>query len=372
MIKKRVLLISESMGGGLRKHVVQLIKNLDQEKFEIYFIHGIKSFDEAFSSEYETLKEYATLIPCNTFEREINPRSDWQTYIFLTKKMKEIQPDIVHCHSSKAGVLGRIVAKINRVEKIFYTPHAYSFLAPEFSKIKKELFISIEKFLTKYATTKVFCVSKGEMKQAMKVNVGNTKKMTVIYNGLPIIDFPTKNNLRMRLGLSEEKIVIGNNARMSEQKNPLLFLKIAQSVISQNEDIHFVWVGDGPLMDSMKEIVSSSSVKSNIHLLGDRNDTEVLVSGYDIYLTTSLYEGLPYSLIEALRAGIKIIGTNVVGNDELIFENNQFDLDDIGKAISLLSENINLFDEGKAEIRKFENFFTIGKMISSIESNYEK
>lgn len=360
------------MGGGLRKHVVQLIQHLDKDKYEIYLIHGTETVDSVFLEEYRILKTKAHIIPCNTFTRDINIKNDFKTFLFISEMIKKIQPDIVHCHSSKAGAVGRMAAKRRQVKKVFYTPHAYSFMAPEFGKFKKKLFIEIEKNLTKYATTEVFCVSKGEMMRAVNANVAKTKKITVVYNGLPEIIFPPKGELKKKLGFSEENIIVGNNARMSEQKNPVLFFEIAQKVISKNDNIHFVWIGEGPLLGPMKKLRNNSPFKKNIHFLGNRNDCETLVSGFDIYLTTSLYEGLPYALIEALRAGIKIIGTNVVGNQELISDDSLFNLNDVNTAVLLLMKNINKYDRDSLDRKKFEDSFTLNRMIERIDYEYCK
>lgn len=334
-LKKKLLLISESMGGGLRKHVVQLIRNLDRNQFDIYFIHGTKHLDSAFREEYEELNNYAILVPCEFFIRELSLKNDLQTLFFLTKKIKEIQPDIVHCHSSKAGALGRIAAKICGIKKIFYTPHAYSFLAPEFSGKKEKIFVAVERYLSRYATTKTFCVSKGEMKEALKNEIDKKDKFEVIYNGLPDIKLPSKAEIRKQLGLPLDAVVIGNNARMTEQKNPQYFMEIAKEVITQDNNYHFVWAGDGPLMENVVKYVGANNLISNVHLLGDRSDSELIVAGYDVFLLTSLYEGLPYAPIEAIRAGVPILATNVTGNNEVVFN---------GKSGYFIVNEINIFN----------------------------
>ena len=305
------------MEGGLRKHIVQLIEQLDQEEFDLYFIHGTKKMDHCFSDQYMQLKDRATFIPCPTFTRNVDVKNDYVTYRFLKQQMKEIQPDIVHCHSSKAGALGRIAAKRNRIEQVFYTPHAYSFLSSEFKQSKKTLFIWIEKMLSRYATKKTFNVSEEERMAGIKLHLDNPSKFIVIRNGLPAIDFPSKKTIKESLGLKESNIVIGNNARLSFQKDPFLFMEVAKEVIQQDPNYHFVWAGDGPLFKEVKAFLIKHDLTGNVHLLGERTDSERIVAGYDHYLITSRYEGLPYSLIEAIRAGVPIIGKKVTGVEEI-------------------------------------------------------
>ncbi|MGL9729311.1 glycosyltransferase [Enterococcus sp. DIV0756] len=370
MAKKKILLISESVGGGMRKHIVQLLENLDSEKFEIFYIHGEKNLDSTFIENYENLKKKCTMIPCSFLERKISFSQDLKAFRFINKQIKLIMPDVVHCHSSKAGVVGRFAAKFNKVEKIFYTPHAYSFLSSEFGSKKKSFFVMIEKMLSRYMTTMNFCVSSSELNEALRVNIDHPKKFKVIYNGLPEISFPEKKVLKKSLGLSESFFIVGNNARMTEQKNPILFFKIAEIVINKDKNVHFVWVGNGPLFEEIKNLVTHSSVSKNIHLLGERTDSEILVAGYDLYLTTSLYEGLPYSVIEAMRANINIIGTNVVGHDELIRKDALFNISDpITASELILRSDIKNLESTRSV---FEDKFTLSSMINSIEKEYLK
>ncbi|MFQ7233610.1 MAG: glycosyltransferase [Enterococcus hulanensis] len=374
-MKKKVLLISESMGGGLRKHVVQLINCLDKQKYELYFIHGTKTTDAVFLEEYEGLKRNATVIPCESFTREIDLKNDLKTLCFIMKKIKEIEPDIVHCHSSKAGAIGRLAAKKEGIKKIFYTPHAYSFLAPEFSDKKKQMFIFIERFLSRYATCLTFCVSEGEKKEALKHKVDVSKKFKVIYNGLPEVDFFESQSIKEELGLSPDTFLVGNNARMSEQKNPILFFEIAKQLSKLNDNYHFVWAGEGPLYEQVRCFIEDNNLKNKTHLLGDRSDSEYLVKGYDLFLITSKYEGFPYAPIEALRAGVPVTGTHVNGISEVIVENingYSFDPNNIYRAVQVIDNLFNdrtLINREKI-LNSYEENFSQKEMIQKIETFY--
>lgn len=371
IMKKKLLLISESMSGGLRKHIVQLIKNLDQNEFEIFFIHGTNTIDEAFKKEYENLSRIAKIIPCRSFVREININNDLKTLKFVSTAIKEINPDIIHCHSSKAGVIGRLAAKINSVSKVYYTPHAYSFLAPEFHDVKRYIFIFIEKLLSRFFTTKTFNVSEGERKAAIKAHLDKKEKFKVVYNGLPEAFLPNKKEIRNLLDLPFDKIIIGNNARMSEQKNPMFFFEIAKMTLEKDNRFHFVWTGSGPLEKSMKEFARENGILDNVSFLGDRKDSEFMVAAYDIFFISSLYEGLPYAPLEAMRASVPIIATNVVGNREIVSENeNGFLLDNRDEFIFLVNK---ILSDSKFSSNSYELFrkkFSLEEMIRSISYEY--
>lgn len=373
--KIKLLFISESISGGVRKHIVQLIENLNKEKFDIFFIHGEKHMDKAFLKIYKQLENDCTLIPCPFLERNINFAMDLKSFLFIFKAMKQINPDIVHCHSSKGGALGRLAAKKQKIKKVFYTPHAYSFMAPEFNKSKKNFFIAIEKFLSKFATSMTFCVSIGEKKEALCRNIDKSEKIEVIYNGLPEVEFLKDQSIRDQLGISSEAFLIGNNARMSEQKKPRLFFDIAEQLIKKDNMYHFVWAGDGPLFEEMKNFAFSKGLEKNIHLLGDRNDSEFIVKDYDVFLITSKYEGFPYAPIEALRAGIPIVGTAVQGNTEIIIEGlngSLFDPKNKEKAIEAIESlrtSKQIMDKEKI-IDSYKEKFSLEEMIKKIESFY--
>ena len=372
-MKQKLLLIIEAMSGGAGRHVQDLISHLPQEKFDVFVIYSNHRTNPEFLEKIVTMNEQATFILCDFLVREIKPKYDLLAYQFIAKKIKEIKPDIVHCHSSKAGVIGRLAAKRRGVKKIFYTPHAYSFLAPEFSGKKKFFFVQIEKFLSRFSTTQTFCVSIGEMQAALEVNLDKTDKFQVIYNGLPEIDLPSKETIRVQLGLEKTAVVIGNNARMSEQKNPMFFMEIARKMIRQNANWHFVWAGDGQLMPLFQSFIKQNGLEGNIHLLGERPDSEIVVTAYDIFLTTSQYEGLPYAPIEAMRAGVPILATNVVGNSELVIEGKNGYLIDLEWSKSV-EKKVYKAAKMDAQMIKadFGQRFAIDQMLKQIETEYVK
>lgn len=370
MKKKKLLIVAETMEGGVRRHVIDLVNGLDKDIFSIHLIYGNR-VDSAFLREIEFLKNFAELTKLDSLDREINPKKDLKSFLSLRGIMKKNEPDIVHCHSSKAGVLGRLAAKSLNIKKVFYTPHAYSFQSEEFSSLKKYLFIAIEKILSKRMTTATFNVSQGEKDEALLYKIDCHDKFKVIYNGIPDIYLPDKSLLRKELGLPERCFVIGNNSRLSEQKNPLSFMAIAEKVIKMNSNIHFVYVGDGPLYDKCAEFINMNKLNSNIHLLGYREDSEFIVKAYDLFMITSRYEGLPYSLIESLRASVPILGFSVTGVKEIVSKENGLLIADEQEASDAILGFYNYMSFSKKIIySQFQNTFSLEKMIKEIYSLY--
>lgn len=372
--KKRLLIINQSGKGGLRKHLCDLILSLDYESFEVWIAYNDDEVDYIFRQTLGKLSGKVTPILIDSFVRELDLKQDIKTYLKLSKLIKEIQPDIVHCHSSKAGVLGRIAAKRRKVNKIFYTPHAYSFISPEFSKRKKYLFIGIEKFLSRNATTKTFNVSESEKYSALKYNIDNDKKLRVIYNGLEIPKekqfLNKKESLRKKLKIRDSSYIIGNIARLESQKNPQLFNNIANKVYSDKKDIVFIWIGDGSLKS---EIEKSSS--SNTYFLNFSETNSNYLSEFDGYISTSNYEGLPYSPLEALQEGIPVLLSDVVGHDEIVEEGVNGKLYNPENILFNIHELYDFIDWSKnidkQKIKKrITDKFSINNMIIEISSEY--
>lgn len=364
--KIKIAIVVEAVLGGIRQHVYDITCGLDKEKYEIFFIYSDLRADDTFFKQFEELKQHAVLIECNEMQREIG-LYDIKAYKKLVKIFKEIKPDIVHCHSSKAGIVGRLAAKRCGVKKIIYTPNAYAFQSPDISYFKKRIYILAERFLARYACDVTINVSKGEMNEALEYKINKPEKFTLIYNGIPEVEIPSKDELRKRLGLSSEKKYVGFTGRCAKQKDPFTFLEIAKRVVSQKKDVEFIYVGDGDLQDSMQTWIDKEGLTSKVHMFGFRNDASEIVGTLDIYLSTALYEGLPYSMIEAMRAGVPIIATDTVGNNELVFEGRNgmmFQIRDIDMAVKLIEKQIDECIINNRVVREtFKKDFSLEKMI---------
>lgn len=298
--------------------MVDVVHGLDLDRFSVGIIFGESRGGAGLQRTLDDLRHYAQLFPCGNLIRNIDFSHDIAALAFINGVIRSFKPDIVHCHSSKAGILGRLSAKICGVKRVFYTPHAYSFMAPEFSPRKRSLFVFIEKVFSRFATTLTFNVSKGEKQAALDNKLDTTDKFVVIYNGIPDISLPTRAEARQCLGLSVDDLIVGCTARFVEQKNPDESIAIAERVIARKPDAHFVYIGDGPLLPRLRQYVDDQRLSDHIHFLGARSDAERVVTAFDVYLLTSLYEGLPYSLIESIRAGIPVVASDVTGNNEVV------------------------------------------------------
>lgn len=369
----KVVEIVEAMLGGIRQHVCDIVENLEPSKYKVYLIYSENRADAEFFKKMQLLKKSAILIPCNLLQRELGIK-DMEAYYFLKKVIHEIQPDIVHCHSSKAGILGRLAAKKNHVKAIYYTPNAYSFQNPKLSYIKRYIYIWAEHFLSKYCTTKTINVSKGEQKLALKYKLDVPEKFHVIYNGVPHIALLEREKLRGFYGFQKDDYIVGVTARCAEQKDPLTWLRIAKNVINRIEKAKFVYIGEGELLNSMEKWVKENQLSEKIHLFGFRADASIIVGMFDVYLSTALYEGLPYSVIEAMRAGVPLFVTDVTGNNELVQEEKNgrlFHTKDVRRATDLIIQQYYKKSISNMQVKKsYDENFSLEIMMNNIDSLY--
>lgn len=378
-MKKKLVIITEALGGGVRRHVVSLLENLDKDKFDIYFMYNLGRADEVMKKRLPSIKDLGVkLIEIDNFKRDIGLH-DVKAFMNIYKELKKIKPDIVHCHSSKAGVLGRIAGKLARIRKIYYTPHAYIMQNPNTSKNKKIVFESIERLLSRYFTTKTINVSNGEKQFAIESKIDKDGKFEVIYNGICDIEEvnnETKDRLRKEFKINTNDFIIGTIARMDEQKNPDLFIDIAKSVLKECKNVKFIYVGDGKLYEHISRRVLDEDINESVILTGFRSDTDEILSIFDLFLTTALYEGMPYALIEACRAGVPIVATDVIGNNEIVINEKNGMIYDINNIEMCTKKICKVFcDSTRKSLSRhardrFNQNFNIVNMILKLEKMY--
>lgn len=296
--KKKILFIVESMGGGVFTYVVELANELSST-FDIYI---------AYSTRPQTPKDFEKyflpsvhLIRVKSFTREINPKKDIAAFFEMRRIANQIKPDVIHLHSSKAGALGRFAFNGRKIH-LFYTPHGYSFLMSDCSKFKRKMYYLIEKLCARKNCTTISC-SKGENAETLKL----TKKAVYVSNG---INIPELQDMLDNVKKLEHPFTVFTIGRINYQKNPDEFNRIAALL----PNIRFLWIGDGELRDHL--------TSKNIEITGwlDRKSALQRAVNGDAFLLTSLWEGLPMSLLEAMYMKKPCIVSNVIGNRDVIHD----------------------------------------------------
>jgi glycosyltransferase involved in cell wall biosynthesis len=345
----KIIHVMECFAGGTFNFLVDLTNELSNEEHIVIYGTNRENTPKKFR---DLFNENVKFIEWKTAQREMNPLKDikalWELYIIL-KNIEDI--DIIHLHSSKAGFLGRIVSfLLGKSKKTIYTPHAISFLRLDVSSKKRKIFIWMEKFASFFGGKIVAC-SQSE-KEAIEEQ--GIKNVTFINNGIKPLQIEKKVN-------TSDKITIISVGRLSIQKNPKLFNDIALEFID-NPNIQFIWCGDGEL----KSALTSPNIKCTGWI--ERKTLENYLANADIYLSTSLWEGLSLSVLEAMSIGLPVILSNCVGNRDLVqdngflYKNKKEATNDINELI----ENRALFDKKgyNSKILMDNNFYIENMAIS--------
>lgn len=301
MKKKKVLHIVEAFGGGVFTVLNDLVNELSPE-YEIVIAYSLRKQTPREFRKY--FNNSVKFIEVKNFTRSISPIKDFKALIEIRNIVKKEKPDIVHLHSSKAGILGRIGIHSKNI-KMFYNPHGFSFLKLDDSKLKRSIYKIIEKVT---ATINPKCTivgcSEGEYNEAKKLNFNSV----CINNGIDILKLGEETKGFEDKKINYHNLKICTIGRISFQKNPKIFNEIAKKFPGHN----FTWIGDG----EMKEELTAS----NVRVTGWKNRNEVLkeLNNNDIFLLVSLWEGLPIALLEAMYLKKICIVSDIIGNRDVI------------------------------------------------------
>lgn len=294
--KKRILFVVEAMGGGVFTYIVDLANEL-VKTYDMFIAYAVRPQTPKDYRDY--FDERIHLIEVKNFTRNINPLKDLKAIPEVKRIAKEVKPDIIHLHSSKAGVIGRIAFNGKDVP-LFYTPHGYSFLMENYKPAKRAVFHMIEALMAKRNCTTISC-SYGEHQETLKL----TKKATYVNNGINIVELE---KMLAKVEKVDHPFTVFTLGRICYQKNPKLFNEIAEAM----PDVHFLWIGEGELRDELKS--------KNIEITGwvDRKKALQLSMNADMFLLTSLWEGLPISLLESMYMKKLCVVNDVIGNHDVI------------------------------------------------------
>ena len=331
---KIVRVIARLNVGGPARHVVWLTSELQNNEFQSTLLTGTVPAGEE-DMNYFAVENGVAPVFIEEMSRELSPKdaiSLWKVYRLILREA----PDIIDTHTAKAGTVGRVagflyrwltprtlIGKPRRVRMI-HTYHGHVFHS-YYGSLKTKIFLFIEKTLARIATDKIVVISDQQYREIHeKFGVGKKEQFSVIHLGIDLAafaDWQSKRNiLRREIGAADDEILIGLIGRLTEIKNPSLFLKAAE-IYKRNENspkAKFVIVGDGNLRGKLENEAETLGVKDSVVFVGNRNDADVFYAGLDVVALTSLNEGTPLSLIEAMANEKPVVSTSVGGVIDLL------------------------------------------------------
>jgi len=371
---KIVRIIARLNVGGPARHVVWLTEALQDSEFQSTLIAGTVPAGEKDMS-YFAAENKVTPIFIPEMSRELSLKdivSLWKVY----REIKSKKPDIVHTHTAKAGTIGRVagffyrwltwrtlIGKPRRV-KFVHTYHGHVFHG-YYGNLKTKIFLFIEKTLARLTTDKIIVISKQQFEEINgKYGVGRAEQFEMIPLGIDLSQFENwrskRNILREEIGAKADEILAGIVGRLTEIKNISLFLEVAK-IYKEEKDINlpkikFVIIGDGNLRQTLETEAEMLNIKDLVIFLGNRNDTDVFYAGLDIVTLTSLNEGTPLSLIEAMANEKPVISTAVGGVTDLLGKvtEDKKELQICERGLSVASNNAENFYNGLIYFAKDE------------------
>lgn len=296
--------------------------SLDPEIFET---HLICKEPGPFSDAAEKMGVRCHFV--NALERKILPFKDYQAYRQLKNILLDIDADVVHTHSSKTGLLGRLAATHAGVAAVVHTVHGFAF--PMTRVFLKRKIFQLSEYIAGKHNDAVICLNRDDERTLLKTLKVNDEKVFRIPNGVCLKSFQNINSQDEKTRLRKqhletaipdvaEKPMVVQVGRLWEQKNPELFVRAACKLVARGVDANFVLLGDGPLKESLEKIVRQSGAENHVHFLGWRNDVATILPLADLMVSSSNWEGMPLVLLEANACGVPVVATDIAGSRDCI------------------------------------------------------
>jgi glycosyltransferase involved in cell wall biosynthesis len=319
---KVIRIIARLNIGGASINSTLLTSGLDKERFESILLTGIIGEGEG---DMSYLAEQYGINPIIISElgREISWKSDLVALWKLIRLIRKEKPDIIHTHTAKAGTLGRIAGILTGVPCKVHTFHGHVFHS-YFGTVKTKVFIWIERILAGF-TDRIIVISQLQYDELChEIKIAPPSKFSIIRLGFDLTEFLNsdvhRGKLRRELNISEDTLLVGIVGRLTAVKNHAMFLKSAKKVSEKIANVKFIVVGGGELEPEMKELAVSLEIKDKVIFLGWRRDMPAIYADMDLVVLSSLNEGTPVTLIEAMASGKAVVSTAVGGVPDIVHD----------------------------------------------------
>jgi len=305
--------------GGAQQNTLFTVEHLDRAAFSPALLSGPGGI---LNNEAESLSNegvHFAIVP--HLRRAIRPWADLRAYHELRRAIRRLAPKVVHTHSSKAGVLGRLAAAAEKVPVIIHTIHGFGIGAVR-NRLVQKLLLAAERRAAK-VTTQFIPVSRENFDTGRAYGLLDEQNATVILEGADLAPFrnsPYKPELLDELGIPRGAPVVGMVACFKPQKDPLTFVEVARRVHEVHTSARFVMIGDGVLRPRIEERIAELGLEDVVILTGWRKDVPELFRLMRVSVLTSLWEGLPRVIPQSLASGVPVVVTDAGGSAEAVRE----------------------------------------------------
>jgi glycosyltransferase involved in cell wall biosynthesis len=359
--------------GGPAVLVADLMRNFDPGVVKAVLVTGF--CDENESDYLDEVAKDVKAVRVPGLGRSISPLRDANAFFLLVKEIRKFKPDVIHTHTAKAGVLGRIAGLLAAPSaKRVHTFHGH-LLHGYFSKGKTKLVILVEKFLA-LLTHRIITIGNSVKKDLVDAGIGTDSKYEVIFPGLQPLKVSSKTVAKISLGLESNNTYLVFVGRLTRIKRPDRLLEIARFLNTNHPESQILVAGAGELLDPIKS--KSEAEGLPMTFLGWRNDIDLILSAADIAILCSDNEGIPLTLIQASQAGLPIVSTDVGSVSDIVIDGVTGYLTEVSakgliQSISILLDDPALCQRfGNAGQQRAKEFFSSRAMVENHERLYSQ
>lgn len=308
--------------GGSAQNTMRTVLGHDRALFEPVMVAGISGRWDAQGGQPATdancrclEKENIRCVMLPTLVREIHLLNDVRALWALVRLFRRERPQIVHTHTSKAGVLGRVAAWLAKVPVIVHTPHGHVFYG-HFGRLWSWIFIQVERALS-IPTTRLIALTESERDEHLQRKIGRTNHFAVAPSGIDLDKFRHARSRNVqrpdRFPCPPDAVVIGSVGWLTPVKGHRYLIEAAAGMLPSYPRLHVMIVGSGELQDDLTALGRQLGLEGRLHLLGHREDVEACLAAMDVFVLPSLNEGMGRALVEAMAAGLPVVATKVGG-----------------------------------------------------------
>ena len=345
---KIVHIITKMELGGAQQNTLFTVTHLNADEFQPYLVAGPGG------ELYEEAQAFERFHLAPDLIREVRPLQDGRAFFQIKKLLKKIRaeapadaPLIVHTHSSKAGILGRLAARSAGVRVIIHSIHGYGFHGGQAAPVRW-FYILLERLIGGF-TTCFIAVARANIEKGVALKLFPRERVRLIRSGIDFRQFANpavpRAEMRGQLGIAPDCPLAIMVACLKPQKAPLDYVRVCSRIAARLPRAHFLLAGDGLLRSALEDHIRAAGLSEKFHLLGWRQDIASLLHASDALVLTSLWEGLPRVIPQAMSAGLPVVVTRVDGSPEAVRQNETGfvlepgDIDGIAKQTVHLLEN---------------------------------
>ena len=350
-MKKKIIIHIAQSAGGVAEYLYMLLKNTQSSELENVLI-----VSEQYKEQIERFEKITNKIFFVPMIRKIDLKADLKAIFKIRRIIKKIKPDVVYMHSSKAGGVGRLAMLFDFKTKKIYNAHGWAFNA-EINGKKSKKYVIIEKLLA-LKTDCIINISQSEYDSAIKNKIAKPSKMCIINNCIDLKKFENCEKYRVETRnkylVSDDEILIGNVGRISEQKDPITFIKAAKLVYEKYPNTKFMYVGAGNLAENVMKYAEENNFEDKVIITGWTTNVEQYIPAIDIAVLPSKWEGFGLVILEYMACKKPIVATKVGGIANIIKEGKNGYLTNC-MDYKKLSERICNYIENKEDVNKITN-----------------